>query len=894
MKTKMKKLLALILAMAMSMSLIQPAFAMEDCGHFDLWWIDDDEGHYSECPDCFERLSDMEAHYDNDADGSCDVCGHPMDTGCPHLMDDWRPVDNEFHSRCCELCWDLETVEQGEHYDNDNDGKCDACEWTMEDEPTEEVPGGCQHMTPWCPGREDGHSYVCSDCNETIVDWEEHFDDNDDGKCDACEWPMEKEPETEPCKHVMSDWINDRTDSHSRACKLCWGENTVEREEHSFGEVNAYTCKCGFTNETLKNQVLGPVRSAAGETLDQEAAKYAICGDEMNRIINNAKNDINSADTEDAINAIVAEALENLPDAALIDAKIDALNQISTAASKLVQSQELADMVRQWITSIETADDFDAVAAALERILNDEIPAYDVEHPYVEPMSTVYSKIAGIYARDDNASIQLVVSKTADGEYQITIGGETLTIMDAFETETGIAVNTMYHEGKQDAAPYNFTFTGNTVLQQVGRNRHTLTKIANATPDRNIPKCQKCGAEMMLIETNEEGCTWTCDTIGCDVIAASNHVTSEVCPCTVSCLHVFDGDTCIKCDYVSEKRKLEALKADFKAYKDAAVEAADAMASDEYSAGVIQLIKDAKAAINAAEYDASLSAQQNNDRIDAILAQLSADIEAKIEAEQKPEVSCTTEKTIAPKSGCYALYLNGKYAGNFTFVSVTGGWAIQDAQGYLTVVNGALGHTDAPAAWAYKNNVFSITVTTKSSGILGWLFGTKSTTYYLTSASTVSTKSVKTELRETVSYTSHTFNSWVNQKNGSHKHTCSVCGEDEVQPCTYDEETGFCVCGAYDPARVSVKIDAVVEKVTKKYLIFFTKTSYRATISTKAEGTTVKTVEYSTNGGKTWTKGTSFTSDKAIESFKVRVTDNNGNVYTYTYPDDAVMLEVEE
>lgn len=65
-------------------------------------------------------------------------------------------------------------------------------------------------------------------------------------------------------------------------------------------------------------------------------------------------------------------------------------------------------------------------------------------------------------------------------------------------------------------------------------------------------------------------------------------------------------------------------------------------------------------------------------------------------------------------------------------------------------------------------------------------------------------------------------------------------------------------------------------------------TTYTAVMTPTAVATTVKSVAYSTNNGATWTTGTSFTSTSAITSFRIRVTDADGDTYEFVYSNGAV------
>ena len=85
---------------------------------------------------------------------------------------------------------------------------------------------------------------------------------------------------------------------------------------------------------------------------------------------------------------------------------------------------------------------------------------------------------------------------------------------------------------------------------------------------------------------------------------------------------------------------------------------------------------------------------------------------------------------------------------------------------------------------------------------------------------------------------------------------------------------------------------SVSAKVTSKTsgLILFRRTTYTATITATPTNTTVRSVQYSTDSGKTWTTGTSFTSGSNITSFLIRVTDADGVKTVYQYSNDAVSV----
>ena len=168
------------------------------------------------------------------------------------------------------------------------------------------------------------------------------------------------------------------------------------------------------------------------------------------------------------------------------------------------------------------------------------------------------------------------------------------------------------------------------------------------------------------------------------------------------------------------------------------------------------------------------------------------------------------------------------------------------------------------------------------------------TTYYLstvTDGAKLSTYYVFAELYEEVTG-AHEYGKAIYVDKTNHKLVCKHCFDVKTEPHDYDEETGYCVCGAFDPEKVNVKISVdVKEKTTKQYVgwgwtgSWKNATIYTATITTETAGVKVTRVQYQLNGGK-WTNGTNVSSEKPIESLKVKAWDSNGNVYEYTYAEN--------
>ena len=267
------------------------------------------------------------------------------------------------------------------------------------------------------------------------------------------------------------------------------------------------------------------------------------------------------------------------------------------------------------------------------------------------------------------------------------------------------------------------------------------------------------------------------------------------------------------------------------------------------------------------------------------------------------EADCThTQKVTTITNGeTYQLNLSGKNKGDFTFEASGRNWNIKNSDGkYLNAANGklVLGST-AQTAWTYSNGAFSTAVKTtqKNTGYWwGWIYipghGSKTvtTTYYLNTVTNgkLSTNYVCAELFKTVSG-EHDYGKAIYVDQTNHKYVCKNCGDVKTEAHSYDETTHKCVCGAFDPAESSVKISVdVKEKTSKQYVGWWfwgtwkDVTTYTATIKTEAKGVKVTKVQYQLNGGR-WTNGTCVSSDKPIESLKVKAWDNNGKLYEYAW-----------
>lgn len=278
------------------------------------------------------------------------------------------------------------------------------------------------------------------------------------------------------------------------------------------------------------------------------------------------------------------------------------------------------------------------------------------------------------------------------------------------------------------------------------------------------------------------------------------------------------------------------------------------------------------------------------------------------------EPQCVVNKNVSLSEGKLFFTLGGQNLGEYTFARSGNNWTIKDADGkYLGFAGNAL--SDNEFAWTYSDGRFQTSETTGGNngwgGILGFLFGgfggwggNTTTTYYLVYTNgriAVSTSSNGANASFTIHVESDEHSGTWKTVGKTHTRKCEVCGTEETEPCTYVDHRCI-ICGGYDPSVANIEVNVTVtQRITggntgwNGILDFISRllgilfgnrgnqtTTYTATITTIATGTTVSKVEYSTND-RNWTQGTSYQSNQNITTLYVRVTGANGVQYNYLY-----------
>ena len=220
----------------------------------------------------------------------------------------------------------------------------------------------------------------------------------------------------------------------------------------------------------------------------------------------------------------------------------------------------------------------------------------------------------------------------------------------------------------------------------------------------------------------------------------------------------------------------------------------------------------------------------------------------------------------------------------------------------------SLTNASEPFAWTYSGGSFSTTTTSSgpsdNNGFGGW-FGnwwgsgssSSKTTYYLVASGNAVAVSTSSSGSSAAFYQNatgtHVYGAPVSQ-NGKHISTCVNCGNTKSETCN---DVNCELCHPKAPEAV-IHVDVKVTSKTSGNSwggIFGDwwgsgsgKTTYTATITVTAENTNVESVAYSTNGGSSWTTGTSFTSSSNITAFGIRVVASNGQTYYFNYSSGTV------
>ena len=176
----------------------------------------DGGNHLTTCGTCARIY--WEAHYDNNTDNECDLCQDPMSgQNCSHtpvVDSNGVPVyetDSMEHWYRCASCGEHIDVEMHGDDANNPDGLCDKCGYGTP---------SCSHTAGnfWWDTNESDHERYCGDCGNSVGSQGNHEDNNNDGKCDQCNVGVDS-----AMKHThnwdMTQWFADNANiKHFRNC----------------------------------------------------------------------------------------------------------------------------------------------------------------------------------------------------------------------------------------------------------------------------------------------------------------------------------------------------------------------------------------------------------------------------------------------------------------------------------------------------------------------------------------------------------------------------------------------------------------------------------------------------------------------------------------------------
>ncbi|MBE6878556.1 MAG: hypothetical protein E7488_05245 [Ruminococcaceae bacterium] len=157
--------------------IIADTFAQHEAG--EDWICSSEEGHKKICIQCGEFAGTEQPHKDADKDEACDECGIGVDENAKHnhVINGWT-AEEQVHFERCEHCG-METGAAEPHTDTDDDGRCDGCNATLDDDNCHE------HSFKHRYESNDTHVEYCEGCNMRMGAGP-HDDINDNGICDVC------------------------------------------------------------------------------------------------------------------------------------------------------------------------------------------------------------------------------------------------------------------------------------------------------------------------------------------------------------------------------------------------------------------------------------------------------------------------------------------------------------------------------------------------------------------------------------------------------------------------------------------------------------------------------------------------------------------------------------
>ena len=228
---KVSRVLSLVVAGAMVLAMAPAAFAASSCFHEHMTYVSNHDGatHQAICDDCHLE-EQMACTFVN---GKCTKCDAP-DPSCNHSKQ--LPVDNG-NGTCSYVCDACGTViDTAAHVYYNGETKCARCGH----EKVATDTSWCDHVgkTFSFEALGDGtHNVICNNCGETVSLNVACFDDNADGRCDACSAAMPA------CNHSKQHPVDNGNGTCSYVCDEC--KTVINTTAHVYYNGETTCARCG-------------------------------------------------------------------------------------------------------------------------------------------------------------------------------------------------------------------------------------------------------------------------------------------------------------------------------------------------------------------------------------------------------------------------------------------------------------------------------------------------------------------------------------------------------------------------------------------------------------------------------------------------------------------------
>ena len=228
---KVSRVLSLVVAGAMVLAMAPAAFAASSCFHEHMTYMSNHDGatHQAICDDCHLE-EQMACTFVN---GKCTKCDAP-DPACDHSKQHARDNGDGTCSYVCDACDTV--IDTAAHVYYNGETKCARCGH----EKVATDTSWCDHVgkTFSFEALGDGtHNVICNNCHETVSLNVACFDDNADGRCDACGATMSV------CDHVNQYAVDNHDGTCSYVCKDC--KAVIDTQAHVYYDGETKCARCG-------------------------------------------------------------------------------------------------------------------------------------------------------------------------------------------------------------------------------------------------------------------------------------------------------------------------------------------------------------------------------------------------------------------------------------------------------------------------------------------------------------------------------------------------------------------------------------------------------------------------------------------------------------------------